>query len=148
MSDQNRTSNNSEANNITKIGASDNFRISNNRIGDQSNFLASAEVKDLFESNANPKSSALTQQQENFSQRVMQGGNGNREEEKVFERHHQSRGSFNGQPKQQQQMSASGHHRHKSDMSESMQFKARNIPQPTTPNNQTGQKFTKLIDDG
>jgi hypothetical protein len=60
--------------------------------------LASAEVKDLFESNANPKSSALAQQQENFAQRM--GGKGNREEEKVSERSHQSRGSFNGQPKQ------------------------------------------------
>jgi len=89
--------------------------------------LASAEVKDLFESNANPKSSALTQQQENFSQRMIQGGKGNREEEKVSERNHQSRGSFNGQPKQQKQMGG-GHHRHNSDMSESMQFKARNVP--------------------
>jgi hypothetical protein len=63
--------------------------------------LASAEVKDLFESNANSKSSVQQQQQENFAQRMVHGGNGNHEEEKVPERSHQSRGSFNGQPKQQ-----------------------------------------------
>ena len=119
------TSYNSDANNITKIGsASENFRIGNNRVGDQSNFLASAEVNDLFENNAKP--SALTQQQEKFAERM--GGNGNREEEKVPERNHHSRGSFNGQPKQNRQVGGGGHHRNNSDMSESMQFKARNAP--------------------